>query len=486
MTGGDWADGRQRSGDRATALQRSLDDAPVGLCYLDTDLRYVHINGWLAKINGLPAEAHVGKTIREVLPHVADGVEWQFRQVIDSGEPILAGIVEAETAAHPGVKHTYEHYYYPDFGDDGAVVGVSCVVLDITERKLQDEMFRIAIEASPTAMLMMDQHSTIVMANRRMQALFRYTKQELLGRSVDLLIPEGSIDRHAHHVARFLSNPTARLMGEGLDLTGKRKDGTLFAAEVVLNPGEGLEGRFVLAAIVDISRRRELEEERRLQTAHRLASLSVLAGGVAHDFNNLLVGVLGNAELILQDLPPKSSISGQVERILESAHRAADLCSQMLAFSGQGRFVVAPRKLSEIVQVMGRLLEVPISKAVVLRYELDHNLRAIEVDLGQIREVIMTLITNAAEAIADKAGVVTIRTGMMDHRDLAYDPSSWREAARRAARLRGGCRHRVRDGRGSPLQDVRPILHDEVHWSRSGTRGGAGDRTWTWGCDSGL
>jgi len=134
------AEGELHEGHRLNIeLQRSLDDAPLGLCYIDADLRFVHINEWLAKINGLSVEAHLGKTLRELLPHLADGVEPQFQQVIDSGEPIIAGTVEAETPAHPGSKHTYEHYYYPDVGADGAVVGVSCVVLDITERKRDEE-----------------------------------------------------------------------------------------------------------------------------------------------------------------------------------------------------------------------------------------------------------------------------------------------------------------------------------------------------------
>lgn len=90
-------------------LSRSLDDAPIGLCDLDTDLRYVHVNKWLARINGLPVEAHLGKTIGEVLPDVAAGVEPQLREVITTGQPVVAGAVRAETSAHPGVKRDYEH-----------------------------------------------------------------------------------------------------------------------------------------------------------------------------------------------------------------------------------------------------------------------------------------------------------------------------------------------------------------------------------------
>lgn len=96
-----------------TDLKRIYADAPIGLCYLDTDLRYIHINEWLAAINGLEAEKHLGRTIGEVLPHVAAGVESQLRDVIKNGQALLGGTVEAETAVHPEVKRCYEHNYYP-------------------------------------------------------------------------------------------------------------------------------------------------------------------------------------------------------------------------------------------------------------------------------------------------------------------------------------------------------------------------------------
>ena len=110
-------------------------EAPIGLCYLDTDLRYVYINDWLAAINGLPAEEHLGKTIGEVLPQVAEGVEHQLREVIRTGEPIIDGTVEAETNASPRELRRYRHNYHPVRSADGTILGVNCVVQDITEQE---------------------------------------------------------------------------------------------------------------------------------------------------------------------------------------------------------------------------------------------------------------------------------------------------------------------------------------------------------------
>ena len=118
---------------QAEDLKRVYAEAPIGLCYFDTDLRYLHINEWLAAINGLEADKHLGRTLGEVLPHVAAGVESQLRHVIESGQALLQGTVGAETAAHPGVIRQYAHNYYPVSSDDGTVVGVSCAVQDVTE-----------------------------------------------------------------------------------------------------------------------------------------------------------------------------------------------------------------------------------------------------------------------------------------------------------------------------------------------------------------
>jgi PAS domain S-box-containing protein len=123
-------------------LVRIYREAPVGLCFLDTNLRYVHINEWLAAINGLSVEEHLGRTISEVLPDVAAGVTPQFRSVIETGKPILDGTVEAATLADPGTKRHFEHTYHAIKSDNGDVIGVSCIVQEVTKRKRAEELLR--------------------------------------------------------------------------------------------------------------------------------------------------------------------------------------------------------------------------------------------------------------------------------------------------------------------------------------------------------
>jgi signal transduction histidine kinase len=181
-------------------------------------------------------------------------------------------------------------------------------------------------------------------------------------------------------------------------------------------------GDLVALAVAADERRRADEQRRliesRMLQAQKLESLGVLAGGIAHDFNNLLVGILGNAGLALDELSPVSAARESIEGIETAARRAAELCHQMLAYSGKGRFVVETVCLNDVVGEMAHLLDVSVSKAATLKYDLAPDIPGIEADATQLRQVIMNLMTNASEAI-EGSGVISISTGAM-HCDREY------------------------------------------------------------------
>jgi two-component system, cell cycle sensor histidine kinase and response regulator CckA len=169
----------------------------------------------------------------------------------------------------------------------------------------------------------------------------------------------------------------------------------------------------------DITDRKREEEqhrllERRMQETQKLESLGVLAGGIAHDFNNLLVGVLSNAELALAettDLRAATGVRARLNDVRDAAQHAAELTNQMLAYSGRGHFDVRPISLNEVVGEMGHLLGASISKKARVTYELAPDLPAVQADVPQMRQVIMNLITNASDALVDRAGTIRVRTG---------------------------------------------------------------------------
>jgi signal transduction histidine kinase len=206
-------------------------------------------------------------------------------------------------------------------------------------------------------------------------------------------------------------------------------EGIIFEIHAVPLYGDQGEVKSVIEVARDITARKRAEEEQaklreQMQEVQKLESLGVLAGGIAHDFNNLLMAILGNADLALFTLSPASPVRHNLEEIVRASQRAADLCRQMLAYSGKGRFVVGRYDLSEIVREMAQMLKISVSKKATLRYFFAPDLPPVEVDATQMRQVIMNLITNASEALGDQSGSISVYTGVMDC-DRAYLADSY-------------------------------------------------------------
>jgi len=174
----------------------------------------------------------------------------------------------------------------------------------------------------------------------------------------------------------------------------------------------------------DITAEKQAAEERlrlqrKLEETQKLESLGVLAGGVAHDFNNLLTGILGNASLVKMLLPPASSMAACVDEIEKASLRAADLCKQMLAYAGKGRFVIKRIDLSALIEDSAQLLRLSVGKTALLKFELAPHLPAVSADATQIQQILMNLVINASEAIGERNGTITVGTGRL-RADRAY------------------------------------------------------------------
>jgi PAS domain S-box-containing protein len=193
-----------------------------------------------------------------------------------------------------------------------------------------------------------------------------------------------------------------------------RVDGTLgwtFSRAVPLRDANGETVEW-LGAATDITERKHAEE--RLREAQKLESLGLLAGGVAHDFNNLLVGVIGNASLAQEMLSPDHPAIELLDGVIKTGQQAAHLTRQMLAYAGKGKFVVEALNLSALIPEMAALVRTSISKKIALDLDLEQGLPTIQADRGQIQQVFMNLVLNAADAIGSEEGLITVKTGVQD------------------------------------------------------------------------
>ncbi len=237
-----------------------------------------------------------------------------------------------------------------------------------------------------------------------------YTYDELVGQSSSIFRVPG----HYVDLNKFMLNGKERAPIVFETLT-QRKNRTAFPVEISLNKIQH-QGKTMLAVIGrDITSRQAAEEMRienqaRSLQAERLASLGMLAGKIAHDFNNLLVGIVSNVSLATLNLPPEHKAGHYLANIESTAQMAADLCNQLLIYSGKQRFEMRNVDLSELVEQMSSLLSVSLPPNVTLQNEIDNFLPPIAAEPTQIRQILLNLITNAADAIREKGGTIKIET----------------------------------------------------------------------------
>ena len=267
------------------------------------------------------------------------------------------------------------------------------------------DLFRLAVELSPSGMIVTDADGRIVLLNREVERLFGYSREELLGKPIDLLVPGRARDSHPRHRAGFLQHPQARPMGAGRDLYGLRNDGTEVPLEIGLNPISTEHGYLVLSSVVDISERRQLEE--RLRQAQKMEAIGTLAGGIAHDFNNILRAIVGYAELALASVRDSQGIE-DLSQVRRAAERGQQLVQRILAFSRQRELARTPVRLERPILDAIDLLRASLPRNLEIRSHLAPDTPPIRADETQLHQILMNLATNAAQAIGEGDGVIDV------------------------------------------------------------------------------
>ncbi len=390
-----------------------IEFAQEGIVVYDEELRYRVWNRYMEKISDRTAEDVLGKRTLDIFPFLKDYGIVEMLQRALAGDVVLGEDTQFTDPRDNSIHWTTARYG-PLRNAHSNIIGVVATIRDITERKRTEER----VSANKQRMELILEQIPSILWTTDLNLIFTSVTGSGL-KSVELF-PDGVVGKSLSDILQTNDTSHPSISGHLRALEGHSVGYEIeFRSRffhVFLVPLRGthseLIGTIGLALDITENRRREQEQrelELRVQQAQKLESLEVLAGGIAHDFNNLLTGMLGYASLAILELPPESPVVGMLQEIEKAAQRAAELSRQMLAYSGKGKFVIESIHLDQLVTEMANLLKTLVSSRAQLLVRAEPAI--IEGDATQIRQIVMNLITNAADAIAQD-GKIIVRTGV--------------------------------------------------------------------------
>ena len=283
----------------------------------------------------------------------------------------------------------------------------------------QAAKLRGILESAVTAIVTIDARGLIESINPSTERLFAYSAAEVIGKNVRVLMPEPYRAEHDGYLANYLTTGVKKIIGIGREVSGRRKDGTVFPIHLSVSEFEADGHRYFTGMIHDLSDRKHVEEalresERRLAQAQKMEAVGQLTGGIAHDFNNLLLVIMGNLELLEPQLG-----HGEQRALLKEAQDAAllgsKLTDQLLTFARRRHMDVQIVQLNDQVVGITDLLRRTLGEHVVLSTSFTRHQWPIRADLGQLQSAIVNMAVNARDAMQGGGKlVIETRNAVLD------------------------------------------------------------------------
>jgi PAS domain S-box-containing protein len=286
----------------------------------------------------------------------------------------------------------------------GNLRGFSSVIHDLTAIQESEARYRGLLEAAPDGMVVVNEAGEIVLLNAQAEKQFGFRRDELLGRNVKDIIPEGFAERLIADALRTSAEARAQQIGTGIELHGRRKDGTQFPIEIMLSPLESADGVQITAAIRDISERKQLA--RQLHQSQKMEAVGQLTGGIAHDFNNLLGVIIGNLYLLDLLVTDNEAAVKRVKTAQKAAMRGVDITRRLLVFSSNEELKPAFVMLGDSIQNMIEMASRGLGLDIKITTQVDPMVPALFVDPAALESALLNLVVNARDAMPKGGSIV--------------------------------------------------------------------------------